>query len=186
MSQVRELPAPDGCGRTVPARLHTQHAATPVVCHCQHQQALYVLVVLSPPVCPARSAPPCLPASLPACPALPAVPRRYSEEFEKTFMEHMKQAHPRSRIAATVVYNEFINDRWGSGLGSIGGCVCCSGYTPSSLCPSQPLRTSATSCSSLAPPLPPPSPAPHAHHNPYHRHNPSRASRTQLQFSSTK
>jgi hypothetical protein len=27
-------------------------------------------------------------------------------------MEHMRQAHPRSRIAANVVYNEYINDRW--------------------------------------------------------------------------
>ena len=51
-----------------------------------------------------------------ACPALPlplpVLPRRYSEEFEATFMEHMRQAHPRSRIAANVVYNEYINDRW--------------------------------------------------------------------------
>ncbi|MFS7951897.1 putative KIN17-like protein [Helianthus anomalus] len=31
----------------------------------------------------------------------------YSEEFESTFLDHMK----RSRIAATVVYNEYINDR---------------------------------------------------------------------------
>lgn len=37
--------------------------------------------------------------------------RRYSEEFERTFMEHLKRAHPFSRIAANVVYNEYINDR---------------------------------------------------------------------------
>lgn len=35
----------------------------------------------------------------------------YSEEFEKTFLEHMKRSHRFSRIAATVVYNEYINDR---------------------------------------------------------------------------
>ena len=41
----------------------------------------------------------------------------YSEEFEKAFLEHMKSSHPFSRIAATVVYNEFIQDRcvWGGG-----------------------------------------------------------------------
>ncbi|XP_074308257.1 KIN17-like protein [Silene latifolia] len=35
----------------------------------------------------------------------------YSEEFEELFMEHMKMSHRFSRIAATVVYNEFISDR---------------------------------------------------------------------------
>lgn len=35
----------------------------------------------------------------------------YSEEFESNFLEHMKRSHRFSRIAATVVYNEFINDR---------------------------------------------------------------------------
>ncbi|XP_047328648.1 KIN17-like protein [Impatiens glandulifera] len=35
----------------------------------------------------------------------------YSEEFESTFLEHMKRSHRFSRIAATVVYNEYINDR---------------------------------------------------------------------------
>ncbi|KAL4857126.1 KIN17-like protein [Chlorella vulgaris] len=35
----------------------------------------------------------------------------YSEEFERTFLEHLKQSHPFSRIAATVVYNEYINDK---------------------------------------------------------------------------
>lgn len=35
----------------------------------------------------------------------------YSEEFERTFMEHLRRAHPFSRIAANVVYNEYINDR---------------------------------------------------------------------------
>lgn len=35
----------------------------------------------------------------------------YSEEFETTFLEHMKQSHRFSRIAATVVYNEYIANR---------------------------------------------------------------------------
>ncbi|KAI3760481.1 hypothetical protein L1987_50876 [Smallanthus sonchifolius] len=35
----------------------------------------------------------------------------YSEEFESTFLEHMKRSHRFSRIAATVVYNEYIADR---------------------------------------------------------------------------
>ncbi|XP_050387556.1 KIN17-like protein [Argentina anserina] len=35
----------------------------------------------------------------------------YTEEFESSFLEHMKRSHRFSRIAATVVYNEYINDR---------------------------------------------------------------------------
>uniref|UniRef100_A0A7N0RBU3 KIN17-like protein n=1 Tax=Kalanchoe fedtschenkoi TaxID=63787 RepID=A0A7N0RBU3_KALFE len=35
----------------------------------------------------------------------------YSEEFESDFMEHIKRSHRFSRVAATVVYNEYINDR---------------------------------------------------------------------------
>lgn len=35
----------------------------------------------------------------------------YSEEFESLFLEHMKRSHRFSRIAATVVYNEYIADR---------------------------------------------------------------------------
>lgn len=35
----------------------------------------------------------------------------YSEEFEQTFLDHMRRSHRFSRIAATVVYNEYINDR---------------------------------------------------------------------------
>ncbi|XP_015885625.1 KIN17-like protein [Ziziphus jujuba] len=35
----------------------------------------------------------------------------YSEEFEDSFLEHMKRSHRFSRVAATVVYNEYINDR---------------------------------------------------------------------------
>ncbi|KAG5549481.1 hypothetical protein RHGRI_014722 [Rhododendron griersonianum] len=35
----------------------------------------------------------------------------YSEEFETSFLDHMKRSHRFSRIAATVVYNEYINDR---------------------------------------------------------------------------
>ncbi|KAG7600620.1 DNA/RNA-binding protein Kin17 conserved domain [Arabidopsis suecica] len=35
----------------------------------------------------------------------------YSEEFEQTFLDLMRRSHRFSRIAATVVYNEYINDR---------------------------------------------------------------------------
>ncbi|KAL4185513.1 hypothetical protein AMTRI_Chr10g231070 [Amborella trichopoda] len=35
----------------------------------------------------------------------------YSEEFERAFMEHMRRSHRFSRVAATVVYNEYIADR---------------------------------------------------------------------------
>ncbi|KAF3517866.1 hypothetical protein DY000_02060660 [Brassica cretica] len=35
----------------------------------------------------------------------------YSEEFETTFLDLMRRSHRFSRIAATVVYNEYINDR---------------------------------------------------------------------------
>ncbi|KAF6160676.1 hypothetical protein GIB67_019616 [Kingdonia uniflora] len=35
----------------------------------------------------------------------------FTEEFEETFLEHMKRSHRFSRIAATVVYNEYIADR---------------------------------------------------------------------------
>ncbi|GMP23022.1 hypothetical protein CsSME_00000785 [Camellia sinensis var. sinensis] len=35
----------------------------------------------------------------------------YSEEFEREFLDHMKRSHRFSRIAATVVYNEYIADR---------------------------------------------------------------------------
>ncbi|KAL8225261.1 hypothetical protein R6Q57_017818 [Mikania cordata] len=35
----------------------------------------------------------------------------YSEEFESMFLEHLKRSHRFSRIAATVVYNEYIADR---------------------------------------------------------------------------
>lgn len=35
----------------------------------------------------------------------------YSEEFETEFLEHMKRSHRFSRVAATVVYNEYIADR---------------------------------------------------------------------------
>ena len=35
----------------------------------------------------------------------------YSEEFETAFLEHMKRSHRFSRVAATVVYNEYIADR---------------------------------------------------------------------------
>ncbi|KAK1591965.1 hypothetical protein Q3G72_016795 [Acer saccharum] len=35
----------------------------------------------------------------------------FSEEFEATFLDLMRRSHRFSRIAATVVYNEYINDR---------------------------------------------------------------------------
>lgn len=35
----------------------------------------------------------------------------YSEEFESMFLEHMKRSHRSSRVAATVLYNEYIADR---------------------------------------------------------------------------
>ena len=35
----------------------------------------------------------------------------YSEEFEATFLEHLRRSHPFSRVSANVVYNEYINDR---------------------------------------------------------------------------
>ncbi|KAL6554904.1 DNA/RNA-binding protein kin17 [Orobanche gracilis] len=35
----------------------------------------------------------------------------YSEQFETSFLEHMKRSHRFSRIAAKVVYNEYIADR---------------------------------------------------------------------------
>ncbi|KAK1271009.1 hypothetical protein QJS04_geneDACA021560 [Acorus gramineus] len=35
----------------------------------------------------------------------------YTEEFERTFLEHMRRSHRSSRVAATVVYNEYIADR---------------------------------------------------------------------------
>ncbi|GAB4819464.1 hypothetical protein N2152v2_006510 [Parachlorella kessleri] len=36
----------------------------------------------------------------------------YSEEFESSFMEHLRRAHPFSRVSANVVYNEYINDKY--------------------------------------------------------------------------
>ena len=35
----------------------------------------------------------------------------FSREFESTFLEHLRRSHPFSRVAANVVYNEFIQDR---------------------------------------------------------------------------
>lgn len=35
----------------------------------------------------------------------------FSEEFENYFMEHLAQAHPSSRVAANVVYNEIVAER---------------------------------------------------------------------------
>ncbi|MQL73097.1 hypothetical protein Taro_005439 [Colocasia esculenta] len=35
----------------------------------------------------------------------------YSEEFEETFLDHVRRSHRFSRVAATVVYNEYIADR---------------------------------------------------------------------------
>ena len=36
----------------------------------------------------------------------------YSEEFEADFMELMRRSHPRARVAAKNVYNEFIADKY--------------------------------------------------------------------------
>lgn len=35
----------------------------------------------------------------------------FSEEFEEMFMEHLKRSHRSSRVAATVVWNEYIANR---------------------------------------------------------------------------
>ncbi|KAG0467607.1 hypothetical protein HPP92_018590 [Vanilla planifolia] len=35
----------------------------------------------------------------------------YSDEFERAFLDHMRRSHRFSRVAATVVYNEYISDR---------------------------------------------------------------------------
>lgn len=35
----------------------------------------------------------------------------FSEEFESSFLEHVKRSHRFSRVAATVLYNEYISDR---------------------------------------------------------------------------
>lgn len=35
----------------------------------------------------------------------------FSQEFESSFLEHLRRAHPFSRVSANVVYNEFIQDR---------------------------------------------------------------------------
>ncbi|KAF5843109.1 splicing factor-like protein [Dunaliella salina] len=35
----------------------------------------------------------------------------YSKEFEQAFLDHLKRAHPFSRVLAKNVYNEYINDR---------------------------------------------------------------------------
>lgn len=35
----------------------------------------------------------------------------YSEEFEKDFLDLMRQAHPNSRVSAKQVYNDFIANK---------------------------------------------------------------------------
>lgn len=40
-----------------------------------------------------------------------AVIEGYSEEFENTFMEHLRRSHPFSRVMAKNVYNEYIADK---------------------------------------------------------------------------
>jgi len=40
-----------------------------------------------------------------------AVIEGYSEEFESTFMEHLRRSHPFSRVMAKNVYNEYIADK---------------------------------------------------------------------------
>ena len=40
----------------------------------------------------------------------------YTEEFEASFLELLRQSHPFSRVAAKVVYNDYIANKWGSDL----------------------------------------------------------------------
>ena len=42
---------------------------------------------------------------------LHAVIEGFSEEFETTFMEHLRRSHPFSRVMAKNVYNEYIADK---------------------------------------------------------------------------
>ncbi|MEW5318849.1 MAG: hypothetical protein WDW38_010034 [Sanguina aurantia] len=35
----------------------------------------------------------------------------FSEDFEATFLQHLATSHPRARVSAKVVYNEYINDK---------------------------------------------------------------------------
>ena len=38
----------------------------------------------------------------------------YTEEFEASFLELLRQSHPFSRVAAKVVYNDYIANKCGS------------------------------------------------------------------------
>ena len=42
----------------------------------------------------------------------------YTEEFEESFLELLRQSHPFSRVAAKVVYNDYIANKCGSELPS--------------------------------------------------------------------
>ena len=57
---------------------------------------------------PARTATPCR-ALIKS--TLRAVIEGFSEEFETTFMEHLRRSHPFSRVMAKNVYNEYIADK---------------------------------------------------------------------------
>lgn len=48
---------------------------------------------------------------IPISEGVAAVVEGYTEEFERTFMEHLRRSHPHSRVSAKVVYNEYIADR---------------------------------------------------------------------------
>jgi DNA/RNA-binding protein KIN17 len=39
------------------------------------------------------------------------VVKEFTEQFESTFLEHLRRSHPFSRVSANVVYNEYIQDR---------------------------------------------------------------------------
>lgn len=62
----------------------------------------------------------------------------FSEEFEEQFMEHLKRSHRSSRVAATVVWNEYIANRDHIHMNStkwatLTGIVCPERFLPNSL-----------------------------------------------------
>ena len=61
----------------------------------------------------------------------------YTEEFEASFLELLRQSHPFSRVAAKVVYNDYIANKCGSllnkasracSLPGVAACEACSGF----------------------------------------------------------
>ena len=47
----------------------------------------------------------------------------YTEEFEASFLELLRQSHPFSRVAAKVVYNDYIANKCGCDP-ALPGCLC--------------------------------------------------------------